>query len=144
MPLNSMHYYNFLARALPELMEDVPLPTRQRMWFQHDGTPAHFSRPVRRFLNRQFAEKWIGRGGPIPWPARSPDMTPMDFFVWGEMRNLVYTTPVESEEDLVARIVAEAGAINDTPGVFARVRQKMIRQSQLCLNVNGGIFESLL
>ena len=80
---------------------------------------------MRRFLNRQFAEKWIGRGGPVPWPARSPDITPMDFFAWGEMRNLVYKTPVESEEDLVA---AAAGAINDTPGVFARVRQNMIRR----------------
>ena len=60
------------------------------------------------------------------------------------MRNLVYTTPVESEEDLVARIVVAAGAINDTPGVFAHVRQNMIRRCQLCLNVNGGIFEPLL
>ena len=55
-PLNGRHYHNYLSIALPELLEDGPFPTRQRMGFQHDGAPAHFSRPVRRFLNRQFAE----------------------------------------------------------------------------------------
>ena len=23
----------------------------------------------------RFPSQWIGRGGPIPWPTRSPDMT---------------------------------------------------------------------
>uniref|UniRef100_A0A2H1V4P8 SFRICE_034143 n=1 Tax=Spodoptera frugiperda TaxID=7108 RepID=A0A2H1V4P8_SPOFR len=31
--------------------------------------------------------------GPIPWPARSPDLTPMDFYLWGHMKSLVYNEP---------------------------------------------------
>ncbi|KAJ4447829.1 hypothetical protein ANN_09837 [Periplaneta americana] len=53
-------------------------------------------------------------------------------------RNLVYATPVESEDDLVARIFAAAGEINDNPEVFHRVRQSMSRRSNLCVQVNGG------
>ena len=32
------------------------------------------------FFNERFPDAWIGRGGPIPWPPRSPDLSPLDFF----------------------------------------------------------------
>lgn len=57
-----------------------------------------------------FGECWIGRGSPTPWPPRSPDLTPLDFYFWGCMKELVYSTPVENEIELVGSIV-EAGAI---------------------------------
>ena len=34
------------------------------------------------FLNVTFPNRWIGRGGPTPWPPRSPDITPLDLFLW--------------------------------------------------------------
>ncbi|EFN79901.1 hypothetical protein EAI_14953, partial [Harpegnathos saltator] len=45
-----------------------------RMCFMHDGAPAHFSRIAREYLNNNYINRWIGRGGPIAWPARSPDL----------------------------------------------------------------------
>jgi len=35
-------------------------------------------------------ERWIGRGGPIPWPPRSPDLNSLDFFFWGYLKETVY------------------------------------------------------
>jgi hypothetical protein len=35
----------------PLLLEDVPLAVRARMWYMHDGAPAHFSRAVRYVLS---------------------------------------------------------------------------------------------
>ncbi|KAJ4444436.1 hypothetical protein ANN_06228 [Periplaneta americana] len=51
--------------------------------FQQDGTPPHFTNMVRTFLERTIPARWIGRRSPyiIAWPARSPDLTPPDFFV---------------------------------------------------------------
>ena len=37
----------------------------------------------------------------MAWPPRSPDLTTMDFFLWGHIKALIYTSPVDSEEDLV-------------------------------------------
>ena len=51
------------------------------MWYQHDGAPAHFSIAARQVLNDKYPNRWIGRGGPVPWPPRSPDLTPLDFFL---------------------------------------------------------------
>lgn len=73
-------YKLFLENNLPELLEEIDLDTRQQMWYQHDGAPPHFRQDVRNFLNNSFPERWIGRRGPIHWPARSPDLTPLDFF----------------------------------------------------------------
>jgi hypothetical protein len=38
---------------------------------------------VRNHLDREMDGRWIGRGGPIAWPPRLPDLTPLDFFLWG-------------------------------------------------------------
>ena len=48
--------------------------------FQQDGAPLHWGLAVRQLLNDTFPEKWIGRDGPISWPPRSPDITPLDFY----------------------------------------------------------------
>lgn len=137
-------YLRFLQGALNDLLEDVPLLLRRRMWFMQDGAPAHFTREVREHLSQRFPNRWIGRGGPVPWPARSPDLTPMDFYLWGHMKDAVYSTPVESEEALVGRIVAAAGVITDDPTVFANVRRSLENRVQLCMRQNGGHFEHLL
>jgi hypothetical protein len=48
---------------------------------------------------------------PMAWPPRSPDFTPMDFFLWEHIKALIYTSLFDSEEDLVARIVEVAATI---------------------------------
>lgn len=81
--LNGQNYLIFLQDVLPELLEVIPLNIRQNMWFQHDGAPAHFAGEVRDHLHEVFGNQWIGRGGPVPWPPRSPDLTPLDFLFLG-------------------------------------------------------------
>ena len=51
--------------------------------FQEDGAPAHYANVVRNALNERLTNRWIGRRGTIEWPAHSPDLTPLDFFLWG-------------------------------------------------------------
>jgi len=104
--LNGHIYLTFLQETLPDLLEDVPIALRRRMWFQQDGTPAHFTRDVRAFLHNSFPGRWIGRHGAVEWPARSPDLSPLDYYLWGHLKSLVYETPVNDPETLVARLVA--------------------------------------
>ncbi|PSN47052.1 hypothetical protein C0J52_09366 [Blattella germanica] len=33
---------------------------------------------------------WIGQRGPIEFRPRSPDLTPMDFYLWGTVKDQVY------------------------------------------------------
>ncbi|GFW07589.1 DUF4817 domain-containing protein [Trichonephila clavipes] len=130
--------------VLPELLTDVPAPIRRRMWFQQDGAPSHYARHVREHLDRTFPNRWIGCGGPVAWPPRSPDLSPLDFLLWGAMKGLVHDTPVVSEMDLVARISIAAARIREMPGVFEDVRQSMSRRYRACIHANGRNFEHFL
>lgn len=143
-PLTSANYLIFLEEVLPGLLQSVPHTVRRNLWFQHDGAPPHYGRCVRSHLNASFGQRWIGRGGPVAWPPRSPDLSSLDFFLWGAMKAAVYDTPVESALDLVARIVCAAADIQANAGVYERVRQSMIRRCNACIACHGGNFEHLL
>ena len=69
----------------PQLEQYQPL-----VIFQQDGAPPHWGLAVRQLLNDTFPEKWIGRDGPISWLPCSPDITPLDFFLWGYVKDIVY------------------------------------------------------
>jgi hypothetical protein len=76
-----------------------------RMWYMHDGVPAHFSRVVRVVVSNTYHNRWIGRGGPTASPLRWPDLNPLDFYLWGHLKTFVYAAPVDNEEALRHRIV---------------------------------------
>ncbi|KAJ8974419.1 hypothetical protein NQ317_015474 [Molorchus minor] len=75
---------------------------------------------VRQYLNEVYKGRWISRGNdaPIKWPPRSLDITPMDFFLWGTLKDKAYDTPVNSPEDLWQRILEAANEIRQIPNVF--------------------------
>ncbi|KAJ4434007.1 hypothetical protein ANN_16326 [Periplaneta americana] len=98
--LTGQAYTNFLENTIPHVLEDTPLINRQHIHFLHDGAPAHFSRTARRYLDRRFPDRWIGRGDPIAWPPRSPDLNPLDLYLWGHLKSLVYSSPVPDLESL--------------------------------------------
>lgn len=106
--LNGENYLYFLQNHLPPLLYEAEVPILNCMnrpiIFQQDGCPAHWTLTVREHLDNSFPGNWIGRDGPIPWPARSPDLTPVDFFVWGRAKELVYTTEINTREELLQRI----------------------------------------
>jgi hypothetical protein len=52
-----------------------------------DGVPPHFHNEVRSYLDERLRNRWIGRGGPMELPPISPDLTRMDFFLWGCSRH---------------------------------------------------------
>lgn len=110
--LTAQKYLDLLQNEIPGLLEDVPLATRELMWWQHDGAPAHNSGVVLDFLNNSYPGRWIGTNGPLRWPPRSPDITPLDFFLWGFLKEMVYAEPIEDMADLINKIYASCATIS--------------------------------
>ena len=81
--------------------------------FQQDGAPPYWGLIVRDFLNETFPNRWIGRNGSAPWPPRSPDITPLDFFLWSYVKDRVYRTPVRDVETLQSRIIEVLATVNE-------------------------------
>lgn len=135
-------FLEFLRNHLHELLEDVDLVTRQRLWIQLDGAPPHFARVVRDFLNEEYPHAWIGRGGPVAWPARSPDLTSPDFYLWGYLKNIVYQQQPTTRDNMMQRI-REACAAIPRNVLLNTVRQFETRLG-LCIAANGGNFEQMI
>lgn len=122
-------FMEFIRDNLPILLEDIPLNIRQRMWLQLDGAPAHFQINVRNELDRQYPNRWIGRGGPQNWPARSPDLTSLDFFLWGYVKNTVYDIPPTTPDDMKERIRTAFRTV--TPRILIKVKHSFQESSPM-------------
>ncbi len=104
--------HSFLTEDQPQLLEDILLIHKLCMIFQQDGAPFYRTHIVTHFLNTHFLQLWIGYNKTlISWPLRSPDLTPLNFFMWGWVESLVYRTNIDSKEQLHKRIVATFNAI---------------------------------
>ncbi|GFU61180.1 transposable element Tc3 transposase [Trichonephila clavipes] len=61
-------------------------------------------------LNNTFGDCLISRFGPVNWPPRSCDLTPLDYFLWAYVKSLVYAdTPqtLDHLEDNIRRVIAD-------------------------------------
>ncbi|KAJ8937902.1 hypothetical protein NQ318_001675 [Aromia moschata] len=72
------------------------------------GALLHHAVTVRNCFNSEFNEHWIGRDGPILWPPRSPDLTILDFYLRGRLKQIVYREPLENDEEQLKTRVQNA------------------------------------
>ena len=80
-------------------------------------------------------------------PSRSvftPELTLLDYYIWGHMKTLVYETKVDSREELRHRIFAAAVHIRSHPDSIASAIQSLLLRAENCIGTGGGHFEQLL
>ncbi|GFT63639.1 uncharacterized protein TNCV_870761 [Trichonephila clavipes] len=82
----------------------------QKLWFQQDGATCHTARSTIDLLKDTFGDRLISRFGPVNWPPRSCDLTPLDYFLWGYVKSLVYADKpqtLDHLEDNIRRVIAD-------------------------------------
>ncbi|GFS73915.1 spectrin beta chain, non-erythrocytic 1 [Trichonephila clavipes] len=82
----------------------------QELWFQQDGATCHTARITIDLLKDTFGDRLISRFGPVNWPPRSCDLTPLDYFLWGYVKSLVYADKpqtLDHLEDNIHRVIAD-------------------------------------
>ncbi|GFW40022.1 transposable element Tc3 transposase [Trichonephila clavipes] len=82
----------------------------QEMGFQKDGATCHTARATIELLKDTFGDRLISRFGPVSWPPRSWDLTPLDYFLWSYVKSLVYADKpqtLDHLEDNIRRFIAD-------------------------------------
>ncbi|GFV59344.1 DUF4817 domain-containing protein [Trichonephila clavipes] len=82
----------------------------QELWFQQDSATCHTSRATIDLLKDTFGERQISRFGPVNWPPRSCDLTPLDYVLWGYVKSLIYADKpqaLDHFEDNFRRVIAD-------------------------------------
>ena len=70
------------------------------MWFQQDRATTHTAKHVLSWLHETFGENFISFKTENIWPPYSPDLNPLDFFLWGYLKDKVYTPEPATLQDL--------------------------------------------
>uniref|UniRef100_V5GVV5 Transposable element Tc3 transposase n=1 Tax=Anoplophora glabripennis TaxID=217634 RepID=V5GVV5_ANOGL len=139
--LNAQNFLRLLETEFTDVLDNLPLDARQNLYFMLDGAPAHSSRIIRNWLNTNFPLKWIGPRSPLQdWPARSPDLTPMDFYFWGTVKNKVYTNRPQNMEDLKRRI--REACRNISCEQLRKVNRHIRKVTEECIRRDGGYIET--
>lgn len=109
--------------------------------FQQDGAPPHYSTIVRSWLDDKFTNAWIGRRGWIEWAPRSPDMTPLDFFFWGFIKDKVYAnkpTTIHQLRQAITNAITNNIDANLCRKVCSSVPGRLVR----CMQTGGHHIEN--
>ena len=76
-------YVEMLQKIFPE---DSPDNSSESVFMQ-EGAPAHTSKMATEWLKDRFPEKLISLKSEFIWPPRSRDLNPLDFCLWGYMKD---------------------------------------------------------
>ncbi|KAJ4444914.1 hypothetical protein ANN_06713 [Periplaneta americana] len=137
----ALYRWHLEVTLLPYL-DDLPLERRRGFFFQQDGTLPHFRLTVRELLNEVIHGCWIGSRDPVEWLPKSPDLTPLDFFLWGHFKSVVYSNRPRKLDELQENIRREYAQI--TPAVLRNVWSSYLNHVWMRRQPNGHQFEHLL
>lgn len=138
--MNGDRYLNFLENEIGGFLDDMVLEERQNVWFQHDGCPAHSTR--NEWLNRTFRNKWLGRNTDPRWPPRSPDLTPLDYFLWGYLKQKIYKDRLFNNVDELDTSI-RVNCRNIPANVLRSTLNEFYERTIRCIEREGGHTETL-
>ncbi|GBM99057.1 hypothetical protein AVEN_161262-1 [Araneus ventricosus] len=81
----------------------------------------------------------IGYGGCVEWPPRSPELNPLNFFLWRYIKQRVYATPPPTLQELRNRITDACASVS--PAILYNVQREVQSRVQMCIVAEGHHFQ---
>lgn len=136
------NYLNMINNDVAPVLDDIDVRDANghyvRLWWFQDGAPAHRRIIVRDRLQELFGGRVVGLGHPREWPPRSPDLTPLDFFMWGYLKSKVFLPPPATLDELRERIVYQVDRLrHEDNGMVVRSVEDMQRRVERCALLEG-------
>ena len=79
-------------------------------WFQQDGATCHTAEAALDFLRSVFEDCIISRRANVVWPPRSYNLTPLDIYLWGAVKDKCYPDKpgiIDALKDNIREAIAE-------------------------------------
>jgi len=134
--INTERYVQVLGKFWPALGRRSGV-VRVLQWFQQDGATPHTSNESLAWLQQHFPDRLISRKCDPQWLPHSPDLNPLDFYMWEYFKDRVYGNNPQTIPDQKAAIRAipreECG----------RVIENFARRIQMCLQRRGAHLEHI-
>ncbi|GFW04871.1 putative LOC100569746 [Trichonephila clavipes] len=93
-----------------QALDGAVVPTRRRNILIINNIDGGTSCATIDLLKDTLGDRLISRFGPVNWPPRSWDLTPLDYFLWGYVKSLVYADKpqtLDHLEDNIRRVITD-------------------------------------
>ena len=112
--------------------------------FQQDGAAPHTATAVIGWLETRFPACVISRRTHRPWPARSPDLNPLDYYLWGALKEEMKFANLDSVDTMKKAIRNAIRSVNRQPEVLRSVISNFKFRLSKCLERNGQHIEHMI
>jgi hypothetical protein len=92
-------------------------------WLQQDSAANSTMKMLKQFFNDRIISKNL-------WPLPSPDLTPPDYFLWGYLKQAVYSNCLHITEELKQN--TEVAISNISQETLKKVVQNMVTRVNTC------------
>lgn len=82
------------------------------IWFQQDGATCHTANATIEILREIFENRIISKNADVNWPPRSCDLTPLDYYLWGAVKDKCYANEPVTINELKSEIQAAIDEIS--------------------------------
>ncbi|GFW76868.1 DUF4817 domain-containing protein [Trichonephila clavipes] len=139
--INAQRYLTLLRETVvPCLIQRGQI---SNVTFMQDGGTSHTANQVKAFLIQTFGEdRFVSRRCRYPWPPRSPDLKPADFWLWEYLKSRVYLSGPSSLSELKDAIRRELSSIR--PGMLHSAVSGFVTSLECLLPCGGGHVEHIL
>ena len=81
------------------------------IWFQHDGATCYTAEARLDVLRPVFEDRIVSLRVDVIWPPQSCDLTPLDYYLWGAVKDKCYADKPETIDALKDNIHEAIGKI---------------------------------
>ena len=138
--VTGLSYLEMLEKKVWPAVKSVA--TKKKYWFQQDGARVHTTKDCLAFLKDKFQGRVISNRLDFFWPAKSPDLNPLDFYFWGVAEARVREEKPKTIEELKAVVENFVGEI--CKETLWNVADNFIKRAKMCHQQDGGHFEHLM
>ena len=140
--VNSVRYIDMLKRFKASLLQRrADIDTQ---WFMQDGATAHTALASRQWLRENFEERVVSLKTDFEWAPYSPDINPLDFFLWGYLKDCVHSDKPNTIEEFKNSIIHHMRRVDGDANLCQRVIGNFGRRLAACTERNGSHLEHLL
>ena len=100
------------------------------------------AQPCLDFIKSKFGDRVISRNTEHHWPPYSPDLSPLDFLLWGQALAHVVRCQPKTIDELKA--IVNDFAVNLGEEKIRSMARLTRKRAELCCQVRGGHFEHLM
>lgn len=114
----------------------------ENIWFQQDGAPCHTANATIDLVRTVFGDRIISQNSDVVWPPRSCDLTPLDYYLWGAVKDKCYVdkpATIQALKDNIRVAIAEI-----RPQTIGNVLKNWVDRMAYCKASRGSHMNELI